>query len=188
MKIRKGQSKVSPLSGDMHIFEIALSVSAEDIEIELRGQCPVPWANFLLNPRRLRGSDFLMRWSQGVWSEKRLIQAVNETGKYFALPYGLSGAAPQEDVREFELYFERLQQAGLGRLKRPDLLIFRKSDEASVKGIVHKLGGIQELPFISEEDVNMGELLSRAILAVECENSLWRASRMPDYRSELKPQ
>lgn len=172
----------------MHIFEVILSVSAEDMEIELRGQSPAPWADFLLNPRRLRGSDFLMRWSQGVWSEKRLIQAVSETDKYFALPYGLSGVAPQEDVRELELYFERLQQAGLGQLKRPDLLVFRKSDEVSVKGVVHKLGGIQELPFMSEEDMNMKEILSRAILAVECENSLWRASRMPDYGAELKPQ
>ena len=186
--MKRDKSKACFLPKDINLFEIAFSVAVEDIEIELRGQCPVPWTDFLLNPRRLRGSDFLMRWSQGVWSEKRLIQAVNETGRYFALPYGPSGTAPNEDVREFELYFERLQQAGLGRLKRPDLLIFRKSDEVSVKEIVHKLGGIQELPFISEEDVNIEELLSRAILAVECENSLWRASRMPDYGSELEPQ
>ena len=25
---------------------------------------------FLVNPRRLRGSDFLMRWAQGRWSEE----------------------------------------------------------------------------------------------------------------------
>ena len=38
--------------------------------------------DFLINPRRLRGSDFLMRWSQGEWSEERLIQAVIETKDY----------------------------------------------------------------------------------------------------------
>lgn len=171
-----------------HIFEKALSVPTEDLQIELRGQCPVPWADFLLNPRRLRGSDFLMRWSQGVWSEERLIQAVNETDKYFALPYGPSGTAPDNDVREFELYFERLDKAGLGQLKRPDLLILRKSDDVRVKEAVRELGGFQELPFTSEEDRNMQELLSRAIIAVECETSLWRASQMPDYGSELKAQ
>jgi len=52
----------------MHLFEKILSVCAEDIAIELRGHMPVGWLDFLLNPRRLRGSDFLMRWSQGVWS------------------------------------------------------------------------------------------------------------------------
>ncbi|MEN9259058.1 MAG: hypothetical protein Q6L55_10085, partial [Gloeomargarita sp. SRBZ-1_bins_9] len=60
----------------MHLFERFLSVSAEDIEFELRPHTAVEWLDFLLNPRRLRGSDFLMRWSQGVWSEERIIQAV----------------------------------------------------------------------------------------------------------------
>jgi|GEM_PF-4742413 hypothetical protein len=30
-----------------------------------------------------------------------------------------------DDVRAFELYFERLELAGLGNIKRPDLLIFK---------------------------------------------------------------
>jgi len=87
-----------------------------------------------------------------------------------------------------ELYFERLEKAGLGRIKRPDLLIFRKAEESAVKGIVASLGGIQELPFASEEDTSLKEVLSRAFLGIECENSLWQVRRMPDYGSELKPQ
>lgn len=50
---------------DMHPFEEILSVSVEDIEFALRGCFAAEWASFVLNPRRLRGSDFLMRWSQG---------------------------------------------------------------------------------------------------------------------------
>jgi len=61
----------------MHLFENILSVCIENLEFELRGHTFVEWSDFLLNPRRLRGSDFLMRWSQGVWSEERIIQAVN---------------------------------------------------------------------------------------------------------------
>ena len=71
----------------MRAFDRLLSVSAEDIEFELRGFACIPWADFVLNPRRLRGSDFLMRWSQGVWSEHRLIQAVNETGAGWRLDH-----------------------------------------------------------------------------------------------------
>lgn len=104
-------------------FETELSVAAEDICIELRGQDFAPWADFILNPRRLRGSDFLMRWSQGVWSEERLLQAVNDTGRFLAIPYGPSSVAPADDIRAVELYFERLEHAGLGHIKRPDLLI-----------------------------------------------------------------
>jgi hypothetical protein len=172
----------------MDLFQKELSVGAEDIEIELGAQRSVPWADFLLNPRRLRGSDFLMRWSQGVWSEERLVEAVNRTGRYFALPYGPSGTAPHDDVREFELYFERLEAAGLGQLKRPDVLIFRKSDKAQAETAVGELRGVQELPFASDDDDRMKRLLRKAVLAVECENSLWRAGKMPDYGSQLKPQ
>src|SRR5688500_720574 len=105
----------------MHPFERCLSVSREKITLELRAFGLAPWVDFLLNPQRLRGSDFLMRWSQGKWSEERLIQAVNETDRFYALPYGPSGTAPKDDVRAFELYFERLKAAGLGKVKRPDL-------------------------------------------------------------------
>src|SRR5574341_663944 len=156
----------------MHLFEAFLSVSAEDLIIELRGHYGIPWADFLLNPRRLRGSDFLMRWSQGVWSEERLVHALAQTSRYFAFPYGPSGTAPSDDIRAFELYFERLEQAGLGQIKRPDLLVFRQPDYPRVSQLIEQLGGIRELPFTAEDNAGMQELLSHAILAVECENSL----------------
>jgi hypothetical protein len=172
----------------MHCFDLELCVLVEDIEIEFRGFIAIPWASFVLNPRRLRGSDFLMRWSQGRWSEDRVIQAVNDTGIYYALPYGPSGTAPDKDVREFELYFERLEAAGLGGIKRPDILLFHGKDRGDVDQLVKELGGVEELPFTPEEDGRMVSLLSKAIIAVECENSLWRARMMPDYGSELSPQ
>lgn len=172
----------------MRLFEKILSVCVENIEFELRGYASVEWSDFLLNPRRLRGSDFLMRWSQGVWSEERIIQAVNETNEFFTIPYGPSGTAPDYDVRAFELYFERLEAAGLGAIKRPDLLVFRKTDQQAIKTIVDDLGGISELPFTVEDNKGIKEMLSKAVVAVECENSLWKGQLMPDYGSELKPQ
>ncbi len=171
-----------------HPFEQALTVAAEDIEFEMRGSLAVAWSEFLLNPRRLRGSDFLMRWSQGQWSENRLVHAVNATGRYMAFPYGPSGVAPDDDVRAFELYFERLESAGLGQLKRPDLLIFRASDKGKVEAIIERLGGEQELPFVAEDHPEMQTLLSIAVIAVECENSLWIARQMPGYGKGLTPQ
>ena len=116
----------------MHPFEKVLSVSKEDTELELTGIKEITWADFWLNPRRLRGSDFLMRWSQGVWSEKRLTDAINSTNLFYAIAYGPSGTAPTNDVRAFELYFERLEAAGLGNIKRPDLLVFKIEDKPFV--------------------------------------------------------
>ena len=167
-------------------FDWSLSSSIEDLDFELKGHLPLPWGDFFLNPRRLRGSDFLMRWNQGVWSENRIHEAINRTPGFCSLPYGPSGTAP-DDIREYELYFERLERAGLAQLKRPDILIFRKSDEDAMNELVKTLGGPGELPFIPEEDAAIRLLLSKAVIAVECENSLWRARQMPAYGRELKP-
>ena len=170
----------------MKPFERVLLVSKEDVDLELRGIKEISWLDFWLNPRRLRGSDFLMRWSQGVWSEKRLIDALNKTKQYFAIPYGPSGTAPTDDIRAFELYFERLEAAGLGNIKRPDLLVFKITDKPFVDNFLTNIGGDEELQFIRENDLT--ELLQKAIIAVECENSLWVAEKMPNYNSILTPQ
>lgn len=170
----------------MHPFERVLSVTIADIELELRGVTEIAWADFLLNPRKLRGSDFLMRWSQGVWSEKRLIDSTNKTGQFYAIPYGPSGTAPTKDVRAFELYFERLETAGLGHIKRPDLLVFKIADKPFVDKFLKDVGGEAELPFITENKLQ--DLISKAIIAVECENSLWVAEKMPDYKTPFKAQ
>jgi hypothetical protein len=104
------------------------------------------------------------------------------------LAYGPSGVAPTNDVRAYELYFERLEKAGLGKIKRPDLLIFPIRQKGFVSEVLKSLGGATELPFTLEEDERVDKLLKAAVLAVECENSLWRATRMPDYGSTMTPQ
>ncbi|MBI4750407.1 MAG: AccI family restriction endonuclease [Acidobacteria bacterium] len=172
----------------MHCFELDLCVATEDIKLDFTGFPFLPWSDYLLNPRRLRGSDFLMRWSQGVWSEERVTQAVNQTEHYFALPYGPSGTAPDDDPRKFELYFERLEEAGLGKVKRPDLLIFPKAEAPLINSVVTDLGGVKELPFIPETNERIKTILSKALIAIECENSLWRANKMPNYNTPLTPQ
>jgi AccI restriction endonuclease len=176
------------MSDARHPFELCLAVHAEELNEVVLRLPELPWLEFWLNPRRLRGSDFLMRWSQGVWSEHRLTEAVNATGEFYAVPYGPSGTAPSGNVREFELYFERLEAAGLGKMKRPDLLIFPSAKRAEVDAGIASAGGLAELPFVPEEDPRMVKLLRMACVAVECENSLWRAQKMPDFATPLRPQ
>lgn len=172
----------------MHPFEKALEVAEVEVESLIFGFGDDGWLEFWLNPRRLRGSDFLMRWSQGQWSEERLIEAINTTDFFYALPYGPSSVAPDSSVREFELYFERLEAAGAAGVKRPDLLIFRGADREFAQATVEKLGGVQELPFKREDEPLMKGLIARSLLAVECENSLWRATKMPHFNTECTPQ
>jgi len=166
-------------------WERELLVPAVETKLDLRLLPPLEWSSFLLNPRRLRGSDFLMRWQQGVWTEKRFIEALSGIRDFFAIPYGPSSVAPTDDMRKHELYFERLEAAGLGSVKRPDLLIFHRKHESQVFDLLKTAGGVEELPFIPEGDLR--NLVQLATLAVECENSLWVAEEMPAYGEELRP-
>ncbi len=170
----------------MSLFEKYLTVAKEETDFWLRQVEKVWWSDFWLNPRRLRGSDFLMRWSQGVWSEKRVLEVVNRTEDFFAIPYGPSGVAPTDDVRAFELYFERLEAAGLGKLKRPDLLFFARQEKDFVDKFLREIGGVDELPFMPES--NLQPLIKKATIAIECENSLWVAEKMPAFDKPLRPQ
>jgi len=169
------------------LFDSILSVREVEIEFSLPMTSELLWTEHFLNPRRLRGSDFLMRWSQGRWSEERIIEAINDTRCFIALPYGPSGVAPQS-IEEAERYFERLEKAGLGDTKRPDLLVLPSAAKKEVERIVAAIGGFEELPFTPESDPKVRRLLSFAIAAIECENSLWIATKMPDYGLALTPQ
>ncbi|HUX66618.1 MAG TPA: AccI family restriction endonuclease [Terriglobales bacterium] len=135
--------------------------------------------------RPLRGSDFLMRWSQGVWSEHRIAEAINATGRYWAIAYGPSGVAPDQQDLSDE-YFDRLAQAEALGIKRPDLLVVRWADLPRAEELVNGLGGPAALQFRHETELR--PLLDLAVVGLECENSLWRAERMPAYGKPLKLQ
>ena len=171
----------------LDLFDAVFSSPTETIDWQLCGHPPLPWADFLLNSRPLRGSDFLMRWQQGVWSERRVVESVARTGRFVAIPYGPRSAAPDDDPRAHESYFGRLERAGRAGVKRPDLLIVSGAHREEVARIVSEVGGPEELPFLEETDPRVRQLLRLSTLAVECENSLRRAREMPDYGRSLKP-
>lgn len=157
-------------------FEQFLQITKIDLDFVLPALFTQALYELYLNPRYLRGSDFLMRFSQGRWAEDIIIQTINSTDDLCAVPYGPSSVAPS-DPYEMEQYFERLDTASaIG--KRPDLLILSKKDYDSIRLQLEQVG-LTNLPFTPEPDLNF--LLSRAIIAVEVENSLWIAREMPDY-------
>ena len=163
------------------IFEHFLQTTAVDLDFFLPDLFPQVLCEFYLNPRYLRGSDFLMRFSQGRWAEDILIRTINATEDFRAIPYGPSSVAPSEP-RKMELYFERLDKArAIG--KRPDLLILPKADHEAIRLQLDDIG-LANLPFTPEEDLAF--LRSRAIAAAEVENSLWVARMMPDYGKGVK--
>jgi hypothetical protein len=162
--------------GSFDSFERLLQATEVDLDFLLSDLFAQVLCEFYLNPRYLRGSDFLMRFSQGRWAEDILVRTFNATDDLRAVPYGPSSVAPSEPY-EMELYFERLDKAGtIG--KRPDLLVLPKDDYESVRAQLNEIG-LANLPFTPEADLDF--LRSRTIIAVEVENSLWVAREMPDY-------
>jgi len=134
--------------------------------------------NFIINPRRLRGSDFLMRWAQGRWSEEIVFHTLNQTKQYGVIPYGPSTVAP-EDPKELELFFEKIDvinQEG----KRPDLLLYDKTTYSWVQSEVEKcLGNIERVAETSSSELK--DIISKADYALEVENSLWVTEKMPGF-------
>lgn len=170
----------------MKNLDEALSVPAEETEILLHGFEPVPSSEFCLNARRICGSDFLMRWSLGAWCRNRLLVAVEETGGYFAVPYGPRCIVRDEDVRQFASHLDKLDHSGLADERRPDLLIFPSRDRDRVERALNRLGAPELLPFAPETHATMRLLLSRAVLAADCESSLLITGNMPGHEESLK--
>ena len=165
-------------------FDKMMSVILDDMyHLSLSGSVPLEY--FLLNPRRIRNSsDFLMRWSQGVWSETVIINALNSTKKYFAIAYGASSVAPNDPI-ESEHYFDRLEKSNPPELKRPDILVYLQKDKKDVEARINELGGLEELPFTNESE--MKSILNKALIGIECENSLWVTKKMPECNTPLRP-
>ncbi len=153
-----------------------LQVASIDLDFFICKSFVQELGELYLNPRYLRGSDFLMRFSQGRWAEEILIRAINATDTFRAIPYGASSVAPS-DPHEMERYFERLDQASTVG-KRPDLLILARVEYERIHSRLDAIG-LTNLPFTPEPE--LGFLHSKAIAAVEVENSLWIAREMPDY-------
>ena len=157
-------------------FERFLQSTEVDLDFFLSDLFAQVLCEFYLNPRYLRGSDFLMRFSQGRWAEDILLRTINATDDLRTIPYGPSSVAPSEP-REMELYFERLDKAGTVG-KRPDLLVLPKDGYKAIRPQLDEIG-LANLPFTPEADLDF--LRSRTIIAAEVENSLWVAREMPDY-------
>ena len=123
------------------------------------------------------------------------MRTINNTEEYWAIPYGASSIAP-EDPRGQETYFDMLDRANPAHTKRPDILVYRKDMMDEINDEIASLGksiDIQldfesdatKLPFINE--LKMMRMIKKAIFAIECENSLWKAKMMPDFGRQLKP-
>ncbi|MFI3239922.1 MAG: AccI family restriction endonuclease [Bacteroidales bacterium] len=79
-------------------------------------------------------SNFITNKQQGDWAEEIIIRVINETSNnYIAVKYGKSDDLIAGD-ESFDLFFQEFQEELDTIGKRPDLLIFNKSDFDTNKG------------------------------------------------------
>lgn len=123
-----------------------------------------------------RGSDFAMRWEQSRWAEERIMNAICRSTNFVALPYGRSQIGPgkPEEIKEYWKKYRGIE----GDWKRPDLLVLPRSIYRERK----KAWKIILKDPTTTEDAKLRPIINAAICGIEAENSLWIASKMPDYK------
>jgi hypothetical protein len=167
-------------SDPANLFDLYLQLPTDELVWEFGGadQIAPDEIDFLINPQRLRGSDFLMRWAQGRWSEEIVMRAINQTQQLGVIPYGPSTVAPEEP-RELELFFEKMDEIGREG-KRPDLLLYDKRTFDWAHGeLERRLGGIEKMAEMPSAQVR--DVIIKARAAFEIENSLWVTEKMPGF-------
>jgi hypothetical protein len=118
-----------------------------------------------------------MRFHQGRWSEDRIITGINNTANYRAVPYGISRVYVengQETIEEYWRKYSQIEKYG----KRPDIMVFRKTIYDKIKK------ELSDDPTLMTEE-EWKPLVNQSLCAIEAENSLWRASKMPDKDLKL---
>jgi hypothetical protein len=157
-------------------FEHFLLIQEVELELFIPEIFSQISCDYFLNPRYLRGSDFLMRWSQGRWAEELVQSAFEKEDTFRVVPYGPSSVAPTEPEK-LESYFEMLRNVNIVG-KRPDFLILHKRSYEQIQDDLNRIQ-LSNIPFTSDDQLEF--LISKAIAAAEVETSLWVASEMPDY-------
>ena len=125
-----------------------------DTEMQVAGRMPT-----------LANSEFLTNKEQGDWAEQIALAAINEhSDEYQAVKYGRDDSLSAGDpgFREFyDAYREELN--GIG--KKPDLLIYRRSD----------------LPRNGDYDLDDPDFIERAVAAIEVRSSSFLADRYSSF-------
>lgn len=112
-------------------------------------------------------SNFITNREQGDWAENLIFRAINETSKnYVALKYGKSDALVAGE-EGFDTFYQEFQKELDTIGKRPDLLVFRKSDFD--KNLGFDLGRIPH--------IQITDYVRKAIAGIEVRSSAFLIDR-----------
>lgn len=143
-----------PISYKEIIKSLILTLPIEiDIDTKVEGRPPT-----------MASSEFLTNKEQGDWAELVAYEAINSYSEnYKAIRYGRSDSLAAGDVG-FETFYKSYQDELNNIGKKPDLLIFKKSD-------------------IDENGINLDDddFISKAIAAIEVRSSSFLSAKYSSY-------
>ncbi|MBX0313119.1 MAG: AccI family restriction endonuclease [Sulfurihydrogenibium sp.] len=129
-------------------------------------------------------SEFLIKREQGDWAEDLIFRAINEVeNDIIAVKYGKSdkivAGEPGFD-KFYKSYQDELEQIG----KRPDLLIFRKSDYSQLK----KDYNLSDLDISSLDNCKLKYIVPRAIAGLEIRSSSYLVDKYNEVSSKNRKE
>jgi type II restriction enzyme len=143
--------------GDTILRLLKVSPFEIDTELQVGGRPPT-----------LANSEFLTNKEQGDWAEQVTLAAINaHSSEYRAIRYGRDDSLSAGDpgFREFyESYQDELNAIG----KKPDLLIYRRSD----------------LPQSDDYDLDDADFVRQALAAIEVRSSSFLATKYASFMEE----
>lgn len=118
-------------------------------------------------PPTMASSEFLTNKEQGDWAEQVVFNAINNnSSEYVAIQYGRSDSLAAGD-EGFSVFYAQYQEELNNIGKRPDILIFKKSDIASEK-----------------QDLDDDSFISKAVAAIEVRSSSFLAGKYAKFMEE----
>ena len=128
-----------------------------DTEITIHGKAP-----------SAASSEFLTNREQGDWAEHLVISSINASStSYVAVPYGRSENLSAGD-EGFEAYYAEYQTELNTIGKRPDVLVFRRSD----------------VPSDGLFDYSDAEIVSKAVAAIEVRSSCFLSDKYSKFMED----
>lgn len=126
------------------------------------------------SPPTQASSDFITNKEQGDWAERLLLNAINAASQnYVAVHYGKNDDLVAGDTG-FDVFYDEFQKELDTIGKRPDILIFSKSDFREDLGL-----DISEIP---HDELN--EYVCKAIAGIEVRSSAFLIDRYEKFMNE----
>jgi len=111
-------------------------------------------------PSRI-SEGFRSTMAQGQWAENKAIETINKDEALRAIRYGQSRVT-FKDRNEFLVYWERMHKQVLTYGKRPDVLVFEKSDSLDYPDDISE-----------SNEKKVMDIVKQSLAGLECRSSTW---------------